>query len=54
MRERVEFVGGSLAVESSADGTQVVFTLPATRRSDTTQAREPERASAQADGADNV
>ena len=54
MRERVAFAGGSLAVESSADGTQVVFTLPATRRSDTTQAREPERASAPADGADNV
>ena len=32
MRERVAFAGGSLAVKSSADGTQLVFTLPATRR----------------------
>jgi signal transduction histidine kinase len=32
MRERVTFAGGTLTVESSAGGTQVAVTLPATRR----------------------
>jgi signal transduction histidine kinase len=32
MRERVAFAGGSLGVASSADGTEIQFTLPAARR----------------------
>jgi two-component system, NarL family, sensor histidine kinase DevS len=32
MRERVAFAGGTIAVESSADGTRILLTLPAVRR----------------------
>ncbi len=54
MRERVAFAGGSLAVESSADGTELVFTLPATRRLGVEQENAADPVSAPADVADDV